>query len=53
MRMKIIAKMMPKNSSMVSVRQMGRFSFPRQISGALAKALSHSRSTTFSSRFTT
>ena len=52
-RMKIMAKIMPKNSRNARVRQMGRFSFTRHSSGAFFSALSHSRSMAMSSRFIT
>ena len=52
-RMKKMAKIMPRNSTMVSTRQMGRFSFTRHSSGAFFSARSHSRSMALSRRFIT
>ena len=48
-----MAKMIPKNSTMVSVRHTPRFSLSRHGLFHLASALSHSRSSAFSSRFST
>ena len=49
----MMAKMTPKNSTMVSVRHTPRFSLSRHGLFHLASALSHSRSSAFSSRFST
>ena len=48
-----MAKMMPKNSTIVSVRHTPRFSLSRHGLLHLVSALSHSRSSAFSSRFST
>ena len=52
-RMKKMAKMMPMNSTMVSVRQTGRFSFRLHRPSHLASARSHSRSSAAIIRFST
>ena len=53
MRIKKMAKIMPTNSTMVSVRQTGRFSFSRHGLRHLARARHHSRSSPAIIRFST
>ena len=53
MRMKKMAKMMPRNSTMVSVRQTGRFNLAFQRLRRLASARSHRRSSPTIIRFST